>query len=96
MRIKSIGLALALSLAVLTAASAPAHAQHFHGGGLHGRGSFGGHPGFRHGFTGPHFAGGRRFWHGRWFFLGAPAGFYNPCFRPVWTPWGWGWINVCD
>ncbi len=65
-------------------------------------------PGFvRPGFAGPGrvFAGHpfRHDWHGRrvWFGLGFPAVYqvgyvYDGCWQSVMTPWGWGWINLCD
>ena len=51
-------------------------------------------------FAGRHY---RHVWHGRYVWFGLPfpaiytAGYiYDDCWQSVLTPWGWGWINICD
>jgi hypothetical protein len=103
--------ALALATATLAAATPAAAFVHMHGGGgfVHGGGGF--HPnmamggGFNHDF-GRHFDHDHDFdhrFHRR--FLGF-AGFdyepgyydndaYDVCWRRLWGPYGWRWVNVC-
>jgi hypothetical protein len=28
-------------------------------------------------------------------FVGVPYAYYDSCYSPVWTAWGWRWVNVC-
>jgi len=68
-----------------------------------------GRPGFQgpavHTFRGGGFGGHHEhhFWRGRsvWFGLPFPTVYqvgyiYDDCWQSVQTPWGWGWINLCD
>lgn len=72
------------------------------GGGMHFAGTrFAGghfvHPGFsRFGFRGHRFFHHHRF--DRFAFVGGPflyAGYYDDCWRRLWTPYGPHWVNVC-
>jgi hypothetical protein len=84
----------------------------FGGGGFgHGSGGFGHGTGFSHlGGSGIHDGGrfvfrdhfrGHRFFRNGFFFAGAPFdydydGYYDSCYRQVWTRWGWAWAWVCN
>src|SRR3984885_4198095 len=91
---------IALGAAVALACAAPSSATAGRGGGFGGGGGFhGGFGGFHGGFGGFHggFGGFRGGFYGPYFY---PRPFYaglygSPCWRPVWTPWGFHRRWVC-
>ena len=60
------------------------------------------HAGFSPRFSRVAFQNHRFFFHNRFHrfaFVGAPfayAAAYDSCWRRMWTPYGWQWVNVCD
>jgi hypothetical protein len=89
---------VALAAAAVSIGAAPAAAMN---GGIHMHSGFGGFHhgfgGFHHGFGGFHHGFGHRFGFG--FFPGYAYNDYaddDGCYRRVWGPYGWRFINVCQ